>query len=192
MILIYNLLLCGAPQLILSRYISRPHVCFASNVINITLCSFLLVLVPVRAFIPVANSSPASLAPGTQAGHEAETPGSRKPVAWRHKLLIKGAVHRASAGQPTPLGKGFAPAVLFTPLCGSESWDARGCQDLRTPGPQRTGKGWAQWGAAPVERLFAALLVRMSAQGCCRTEPLASTAKEGTSQESGYCWPRKC
>lgn len=38
MILIYNLPLSGAPQLILYRYINRPHVYFASNVINITFC----------------------------------------------------------------------------------------------------------------------------------------------------------
>lgn len=42
MILIYNLLLAAARQLILYRYINRPRVCFASNVINITLCPLLL------------------------------------------------------------------------------------------------------------------------------------------------------
>lgn len=73
-ILIYNLLLCRAPQLILSRYISRPHVCFASNVINITLSPLLLVLVPVRALVPTANSSrlsPRLLGPGLSRGGNA-------------------------------------------------------------------------------------------------------------------------
>lgn len=79
MILIYNLLLCGAPQLILSRYISRPHVCFASNVINITLCPLLLALVPVRALFPIANSShlsPGLLGPGLSMGRKHQAPGN--------------------------------------------------------------------------------------------------------------------
>lgn len=145
-ILIYNLLLCGAPQLILSRYRSRPHVCFASNVINITLCPLLLVLVPVRALVPVANSSHLSLELLGPRLSGAETPGSRKLVAWRDKLLIKGLVH--SASEYFVVGTAAQPAQGFVPDCTASTRD--GVLGAVQPQAQRTGEEWGPWGAVSV------------------------------------------
>lgn len=104
-------------------------------------------------------------------------------MAWGDKLLIKGPAHSAAeylvagkAAQPAQeralLRKSRLPGSALRQRAAGVGWGAGICAPSGHKGP---GKGGVRGGNASGE---AVLCSWMPAQGCCRTEPLASCRKK--------------